>query len=150
MPQKSDPAIVHAGATVLPVDGSVPIARLSDPEFAVVCLAICSTFGAVAVNVPPEPWQTTEITRPPDVVPVTEALIPAAAPAEKLVTGVPSDAPLVTEIDPALWLFASDTATETVLLPVGQVGPIRPYSATPPTVSLADRTNPSNGIVVPP
>jgi hypothetical protein len=55
MPQKSDPPIVHAGDTAPPVDGSVPIARLSDPLFELVSFSSRLTFGDVAVNPPPGP-----------------------------------------------------------------------------------------------
>jgi hypothetical protein len=150
MPQKSDPPIVHAGDTAPPVDGSVPIARLSDPLFELVSFSSRLTFGDVAVNPPPDPWHAAETISPPAVVEANGAARPDAGEAANAVTTAPSDPAPVTVTDPALWLFASDTATETVLDPVGHVGPVRPYSATPPAVPLLARTNPRNGTVTPP
>ena len=128
MPHRSLPAFVQVTVWFAPppADGSVPPAMLSDPELGEVSLVNRRMFGDVAENAALAPLLIAETIRPPVVVPFTVALT-VPVPLAVFVTGVPSVPAPVTVIEPAPWLLgASENATETVLLPVGQEAPVSP------------------------
>src|SRR6266704_1214352 len=129
MPQKSasPPEVVNPTVWFPPADATVPLTPLSEPELPLVAFAHWMVTLLVPWNTPrPDPPKDAAATiRPPVVVDGTEAVTEAAL--AKFVTAVPSDPAPATLTEPALWLAgASENATETVLLPVGQVPPARP------------------------